>query len=368
MTKSDRDVLEQPGRLMFSSKLSIAPGDLAEMEVYPFLGLGGKKVSRSFVPREIELAPGPHDKFDVLDVVVEAADDRASSRVVRTSILYPDSAQSPGRYRLGGYRVRSGQQLRIKVRNRSAESCSCSGVVNGSTAYQDEVGAGDRTESGTVESSPCAPAENADPPGFLNDLFDKCRGWFIEGLSAAVADHQREQASGSGPRPGSTGIWLGNEVFDAGFGIRRALRELVMQAVAAAQIPFAAARLYWEELIDVKNRERRGIRQTIIPVGPARVEAGAEVSVSADVLCTVRPTELHMYSTVADNFELVDVKVGKNYQMATTKPISCWAFGPDMPGSFVMEEAGPGRPITLRARNTSTVEQNFEAFLVGELS
>jgi hypothetical protein len=98
-----------------------------------------------------------------------------------------------------------------------------------------------------------------------------------------------------------------------------------------------------------------------------RVKAGEEVSCPVEVLCAVRPTELHVYSKSVEHFELVDVKVGKNCQMVTYGAIPCTAFLHGTPGHFVMEEAGPGRPITLRVKNTSQADLDFEAFVVGVL-
>ena len=356
MTENDRGVIELPGNLGFSSE-TIRPGDRAEIRVDPFAAREDSPVPHVFTPRWIELAAGSGEEFEVVDVAEETTD----CVPLGASLLRREPAHPLGQYELDERAILRGRRLLITVRNSSIEPGECWGSVVGRVVFQNKGDQSDR-----------APAEDADPPSFARDLLEKCRRWFLEGVSAAFADHQREHEDVEGlvedePPPGRAGTWLGNEVTGTGLGIRRALRELVVQAVAVAEIPLAAAQLYWAELLDLKTRESRGVRQTVIPVGPVRVKAGEEVSCPVEVLCAVRPTELHVYSKSVEHFELVDVRVGKNCQMVTNGAIPCTAFLHGTPGHFVMEEAGPGRPITLRVKNTSQADLDFEAFVVGVL-
>ncbi len=109
-------------------------------------------------------------------------------------------------------------------------------------------------------------------------------------------------------------------------------------------------------------------RSRDFPVGfsALNVQPGtpAEIEVKPQVL--FKGKRLAVAPTIAKEFVIVDIKVGKNSQLAATGEMTAEAFSALAVGTQMeLDTASPGITITLSVRNISIIPHNFYAVLYG---
>lgn len=94
--------------------------------------------------------------------------------------------------------------------------------------------------------------------------------------------------------------------------------------------------------------------------------AGATTSVVRRPQVPIKLERLVVSAGIADSFEIIDVKIGKNSQLVSNDPIPGDAFAP---GAFQIELAGDtanvGHDILILASNYSGAPKRFRAAIIG---
>lgn len=89
-----------------------------------------------------------------------------------------------------------------------------------------------------------------------------------------------------------------------------------------------------------------------------------EIEVKPQVL--FKGKRLAVATSIAKEFMIIDIKVGKNSQLAATGEMTAEAFSADAVGTQMeLDTASPGITITLRVRNVGTQPFPFRAVLYG---
>jgi hypothetical protein len=104
------------------------------------------------------------------------------------------------------------------------------------------------------------------------------------------------------------------------------------------------------------------------PVGFTMMNVQPNVPVEIEVKPQVlfRGKRLAVASSIAKEFMIIDIKVGKNSQLAATGEMSAEAFSSTAVGTQMeLDSAQPGITITIRVRNISAGPVNFLAVLYG---
>jgi hypothetical protein len=105
------------------------------------------------------------------------------------------------------------------------------------------------------------------------------------------------------------------------------------------------------------------------PIGFTRcqIPPGEVVDIEAKPQVLFRGERLAIAPSIARFFNVVDIKVGKNSQLAATGEMSGEAFSADAVGvRMELDTAQPGIVITLRVENTDNdVARDFKAVLYG---
>lgn len=104
------------------------------------------------------------------------------------------------------------------------------------------------------------------------------------------------------------------------------------------------------------------------PIGFAEdnVQPNDEIDIEVKPQVYFKGERLAIAASVARSFDVVDIKVGKNSQLAATGVMSGEAFSSLAVGTRMeLDTAKPGIVITLRVRNVDSTPQNFRAVLYG---
>ncbi len=197
------------------------------------------------------------------------------------------------------------------------------------------------------ESRQGLPNDEQEEPGFLAGLFTKCKRWFEEGVLAGVADARKKTTDES----------LRTLVHEGPARVRDSVRSFVAQSLGGLEIPFIAARHYWEGLLSGMEDLDAGARRVTCPLGPVEVAPGQEVDIVVKPTFHAKMIEISVDPTIAYGyFAITDVRAGRNGQMATSGPLPASTF---LHGAvFETEAVGPADPegFVIRVRNTSSTE------------
>jgi hypothetical protein len=124
-------------------------------------------------------------------------------------------------------------------------------------------------------------------------------------------------------------------------------------------------------LEDLKNllsgkREKLEGKETFLPLPTADVDPGQDKVLIVEPMMRMSPTRLAAHYETANDFSLIDIKVGKNCQLLAYIPVDfSTLIGLGESFRMKMDEAGPGKPIIITVRNTSLKTAKFRAVVVG---
>lgn len=108
------------------------------------------------------------------------------------------------------------------------------------------------------------------------------------------------------------------------------------------------------------------VREFIIGFGPTVVNANSTAVFTAQPQLIFRGSRLIIPSTIANNFSVNDIRVGKDSQAVSSNPIPAAAFSELGVGvALGLDTATPGILITLSVANTTGGNQTFSAALIG---
>lgn len=108
------------------------------------------------------------------------------------------------------------------------------------------------------------------------------------------------------------------------------------------------------------------VREFIIGFGPTAVNANSTATFQAQPQLVFRGSRLIIPSTIANNFSVNDIRVGKDSQAVSANAIPAAAFSELGVGvALGLDTATPGILITLLVSNTTGGSQTFSAALIG---
>ena len=108
------------------------------------------------------------------------------------------------------------------------------------------------------------------------------------------------------------------------------------------------------------------VREFIIGLGPTTVNANSTATFQAQPQLIFRGSRLIIPSTLANNFVVNDIRVGKDSQAVSANAIPAAAFSELGVGvALGLDTATPGILITLLVSNTTGGNQTFSAALIG---
>lgn len=108
------------------------------------------------------------------------------------------------------------------------------------------------------------------------------------------------------------------------------------------------------------------VREFIIGFGPTPVNANSTATFQAQPQLVFRGSRLIIPSTLANNFVVNDIRVGKDSQAVSANAIPAAAFSELGVGvALGLDTATPGILITLLVSNTTGGNQTFSAALIG---
>lgn len=116
----------------------------------------------------------------------------------------------------------------------------------------------------------------------------------------------------------------------------------------------------------LERDEPRHERQ--FPVGFKRlaIQPGQEADIEVKPQVHFRGERFAVAPSIARYFDIVDIKVGKDSQLAAAGEMAAEAFSALAVGVWLeLDTAQPGIVIILRVRNKDTVQHDFEAVLYG---
>jgi hypothetical protein len=114
--------------------------------------------------------------------------------------------------------------------------------------------------------------------------------------------------------------------------------------------------------------EEEPTHERLFPIGfvAIGVAAGDEVDIEVKPQVYFRGERLAIPQTIARYFDIVDIKVGKDSQLAATGSMPGESFSTVAVGvRMELSTAKPGIVITLRVRNVDTGDQDFKAVMYG---
>jgi hypothetical protein len=115
--------------------------------------------------------------------------------------------------------------------------------------------------------------------------------------------------------------------------------------------------------------DRPATKPRQFPIGFIKdVAGGEEDNITVDAQVLFRGERLAVAPSIAAGFHIVDIKVGKNSQLAATGEMPAESFAADAVGvRMELDTAQPGLAITLRVRNLSLERATFKAVLYGSV-
>lgn len=150
--------------------------------------------------------------------------------------------------------------------------------------------------------------------------------------------------------------------------ISQAVREGLSLATFPLRVGSMMAGKGIEDLRGLLSGDKKKLEgnETILPCQPTDVDPGNEAALIIEPLVRMVPTRLVIHWEVANDFSLVDFKVGKNSQLLSHLPIAFSLLaGLGESTRLKMEEAGPGKSIQISVRNTSAKTAKFRAIVIG---
>jgi hypothetical protein len=116
----------------------------------------------------------------------------------------------------------------------------------------------------------------------------------------------------------------------------------------------------------VVKQEPQNQRQFPIGFQADQVQPSSEIDIEVKPQVLFRGERLAIAPSISKYFDVVDIKVGKDSQLAATGLLSGEAFETRAVGvRMELDTAQPGIVITLRVRNNDTVAHDFKAVLYG---
>jgi hypothetical protein len=164
---------------------------------------------------------------------------------------------------------------------------------------------------------------------------------------------------------------LTGDKLQPGQSIRGHLRLLVIDLIGVASFPLKVAlqltAKWLEELAELRRPPKAIKRNFILDCGKTSVAANSKADINVQCYTYFRPTAVIIPSHIASSFSITDIKVGKNSQLLSTRPIpaTSLAFADGTPIPLQMDVASPMMWITLSVLNTSDKAVDFEATIVG---
>ena len=118
----------------------------------------------------------------------------------------------------------------------------------------------------------------------------------------------------------------------------------------------------------IHSEEPQHERQFPIGFELTNIAAGDEEDIEVKPQVLFRGERLAIAQSIARYFDVLDIKVGKDSQLAATGPLTGEAFETRAVGvRMELDTAQPGIVITLRVKNTDTAAHDFKAVLYGRV-
>ncbi len=114
--------------------------------------------------------------------------------------------------------------------------------------------------------------------------------------------------------------------------------------------------------------EEEPLHERLFPIGFVQlgIAPGDEVDIEVKPQVYFRGERLAIPQTIARYFDVVDIKVGKDSQLAATGTMPGESFSTVAVGvRMELSTAKPGIVITLRVRNVDSADQDFKAVMYG---
>lgn len=132
-------------------------------------------------------------------------------------------------------------------------------------------------------------------------------------------------------------------------------------------VKLALARRLAQQAVVTRPMEFTKGRQTPIGLGPDPVAPGAILTIITSPQIVFRPERFVVPSDIAGLFSLVDLKVGKNSQLASQNEIPCRTFDERSVGvALKCDTAQISQQISVTVRNVSGAPATFTGTLIGE--
>jgi hypothetical protein len=120
--------------------------------------------------------------------------------------------------------------------------------------------------------------------------------------------------------------------------------------------------------VRVHSEEPQHERQFPIGFELTNIAAGDEEDIEVKPQVLFRGERLAIAQSIARYFDVLDIKVGKDSQLAATGPLTGEAFETRAVGvRMELDTAQPGIVITLRVKNIDTAAHDFKAVLYGRV-
>ena len=118
----------------------------------------------------------------------------------------------------------------------------------------------------------------------------------------------------------------------------------------------------------IHSEEPQHERQFPIGFELTNIAAGDEEDIEVKPQVLFRGERLAIAQSIARYFDVLDIKVGKDSQLAATGPLTGEAFETRAVGvRMELDTAQPGIVITLRVKNIDTAAHDFKAVLYGRV-
>src|SRR5271155_3200906 len=122
-----------------------------------------------------------------------------------------------------------------------------------------------------------------------------------------------------------------------------------------------------KKLLKRLNRDGDPEREFVIGFGPVKVKARSRHIAQVQVQMPYRGNRLIVPSSLANDFSVNDIRVGKDSQAISENSIPAAAFSELAVGvNLGLDIAVPGHFVTLSVSNTTNKEKVFAAALVGK--
>jgi len=117
----------------------------------------------------------------------------------------------------------------------------------------------------------------------------------------------------------------------------------------------------------VRSRGPRALRQYPLGFSKAAVAPSATVQVISRPQVTFRPQRIVIPASVASNFSIADVRIGKNSQLVSSDELPAELFLPDAVNVLLaLDTANIGQDVELTVRNLdASNSQDFRGAMIG---